>query len=188
MLVFDKKIVFEFVIPIIIKIRRNVNNIGVKIFPTISTTLVDFIDSIIATEKYSAENINILLLGKAISKAVAADLGAEIRIKQTSITISKILAFLLPITPKILFESESFFKYADIPIKTSPTSANINNKKDKNQYLPDIAPIYVGNIKFPAPKSIENNAKPTVKQSKALFFINHSSITIIPLNFMFKKI
>ena len=62
-------------------------------------------------------------------------------------------------------------EHASIASKGSPTPVR-TNPTIPNKYLsPSIFPSAGGKIKFPAPKNIENRAKPTTIESLVLFFI-----------------
>lgn len=162
--------------PFTIKNARDSNKIGVKNLPIISITLVGFIVSKSVIEKNITENktgLKFFASGNIlISNVVAPVLGiTNIGPRHNIIKNSKVIPNFLPALP-ITFWRLPALEIAIIDNKIIPTSANMKPKKLINQLLPEEIPIYGGNIKFPAPKNIENRANPIIKISLFLFIIN----------------
>ena len=107
-----------------------------------------------------------------ISKVVAAVLGiASNGPKHIIIAEPSIIPNVLPLLDNTVFTSPLHFEAETIASSDNPTSASINPPNPTNQLEPDITPKNGGNIKFPAPKNIANNANPNIITSLFVLFI-----------------
>ena len=153
--------------PLNIIIANTTRSIGVRIAPTLSTTLLDFNENKIVIAKNTVKNANLyiwkfsIFCGTIISKAVAPVLG---KAKRGPIDkISAILNILLNKGETLVAKlSRSFPATAAAIIAKSgnPAPVNINPTAEAIQLSPLVNPTTGGNIKFPAPNSIANKANP----------------------------
>ena len=140
-----------------------------------SITFVGFTVKINVNKKNITENItglnpsNIGII--LISKVVAAVLGiTSIGPRQSIIITSRPTPNFLPALCTTFWKVPAL-STAFIDKSIIPTSAITNPKKLISQLLPEVTPINGGNIRFPAPKNIENNANPIIKISLFLFIV-----------------
>ena len=178
-----------FIIPFIINTANDISNKGVRTFPIISITLLGFIVSTKTIKKNITENKYGFIFPKSgeilTSNVVAAVLGTtNIGPKHNIIKISKVIPNFLPALPTTPWKDPAL-ETATIDKNIIPTSDIINPKKLINHSLPDVNPMYGGNIRFPAPKNIENKANPITSISFFLFIFYNPNL--INLYFSYKK-
>ncbi len=102
--------------------------------------------------------------------------------KRGPITKTRILQYKLLNLLEIFIEKFSnspTFINAKTPSKGKPAAVSKKPIPDKNQLSPMLYPTEGGNIRFPAPKNIANNAKPSTKISFLLFMINNLLSNVI---------
>ena len=106
------------------------------------------------------------------SNVVAAVLGiasiGPIAIKSIAVKITENLT---PILLERVLKVPSPLEHANIAKSGRPTPVHIKPMIPRINSLPILFPRKAGNIKLPAPKNIENRAKPTTIESFVLFFI-----------------
>ena len=170
-------------IPLKIMTPNSNNKIGVKTFPILSITPVGLITKANAIPKYIMENIIGLAPGKvgniAISKAVAPVLGIANKgpIANTTVIPKNLLNNGDTLLPSLSTSPPAFVE-AIMPSNGNPIPVTKNPSIDQFHFCPANNPKNGGNIRFPAPKNMENNAAPNISASLFFFFTNNTSFLI----------